>query len=93
VSIDAKLLEIICCPESRQGLHLLGEEALNELNSLQSQNKLKHRNGESVSYSFTGALCREDKQLIYPIREDIPVLLVDEGIPVEQLEDKSFLNA
>jgi uncharacterized protein YbaR (Trm112 family) len=28
---------------------------------------------------------RADKKILYPIREDIPVMLIEEGIPVEGL--------
>jgi uncharacterized protein len=28
-------------------------------------------------------LIRADRQILYPIREDIPVMLIEEGIPLE----------
>jgi uncharacterized protein YbaR (Trm112 family) len=32
-----------------------------------------------------GGLVRADNKILYPIREDIPVMLIDEGIPLEQV--------
>lgn len=93
MSIDEKLLKILCCPESRQELHLLTQKEVDVLNDLQKQEKLKHRNGELVQYGFTGALRRSDKAVIYPIREDIPVLLIEESILIDQIEDQSFLQS
>jgi uncharacterized protein YbaR (Trm112 family) len=29
-------------------------------------------------------LVREDKRYVYPIRQDIPIMLIDEAIPFEQ---------
>jgi uncharacterized protein YbaR (Trm112 family) len=33
-----------------------------------------------------GGLVREDGRILYPIRQRIPVLLVDEGIALDQVE-------
>jgi uncharacterized protein YbaR (Trm112 family) len=30
-----------------------------------------------------GGLIRGDRKMLYPIREDIPVMLIEEGIPLE----------
>lgn len=78
--VDEKILELICCPETQQELSLLGADALRKLNDLQASGGLMFRNGQTVEYALSGALLRADRQVIYPVREDIPVLLIEEGI-------------
>jgi uncharacterized protein len=46
---------------------------------------LKNKAGQSVKEPLDGGLLRADKKILYPIREDIPVMLIEEGIPVEGL--------
>jgi uncharacterized protein YbaR (Trm112 family) len=36
-----------------------------------------------------GGLVREDKAIVYPIVRQIPILLVDEGIPLEQVRGEN----
>jgi uncharacterized protein YbaR (Trm112 family) len=38
-----------------------------------------------VSEKLDGGLLRADRKILYPVREDIPVMLIEEGIPVEGL--------
>jgi len=38
-----------------------------------------------VSEKLDGGLIRADRKILYPIREDIPVMLIEEGIPIENL--------
>ena len=43
---------------------------------------LTNRAGEPVRERLDGGLVRADGKVLYPIREDIPVMLVDEAIPL-----------
>jgi uncharacterized protein len=36
-----------------------------------------------VAENLDGGLLRADKKILYPVREDIPVMLIEEGIPLE----------
>ncbi|MCP4641855.1 MAG: Trm112 family protein, partial [bacterium] len=47
---------------------------------------LKNRGGESVEQKIDGGLVREDKAYMYAIRDDIPIMLIDEAIPLDQLK-------
>ena len=73
--IDNKLLEIICCPETKQDLKLADEKTINELNVLVEKKKLKNRIKQPVEKKLDGGLIREDGKYLYPIIEEIPVLL------------------
>lgn len=80
MTISQDLLNIICCPTTKQSLSLVSDDTLNNLNSLQTDQKLVFKDGNTVEYSLSGALITEDKITIYPIRQDIPILLEEESI-------------
>ena len=78
--IDAKLLNLLCCPESRQALQLADAPLVQTLNQKIAAGALKNRAGQSLKEPLDGALIREDQKVIYPIVNKLPILLVEEGI-------------
>lgn len=78
--IDKDLLQILACPETRQPLAEAGSDVLEALNARISAGGVKNRGGNDVTEALTAGLVREDGQVVYPIREGIPVLLIDEGL-------------
>ena len=80
--INKDLLEIVACPESLQPLTEADEALIARVNAAVSAGKLTNVGGEKVSEPLEGGLLREDGRIVYPIRDGIPVLLVDEGIAV-----------
>ena len=44
--------------------------------------QMRNRAGELVTEQLDGGLLREDGRFVYPIRRDIPVLLIDEALPM-----------
>jgi uncharacterized protein YbaR (Trm112 family) len=83
--IDKDLLEILVCPENHTRLKLAEGELVAKLNEAIAAGRLHNRGGELVTEPIDGGLVREDGSLIYPIRDDIPVMLVDEALPLEGL--------
>jgi uncharacterized protein len=80
--VDAELLKILCCPETRQPLSLADAALLQRLNEEITAGRLKNRAGKPVTRKCDGGLVRKDGQFVYPICESIPVLLIDEAIPL-----------
>lgn len=78
--LDSKLLDIICCPETRAALKMADSERLASLNSAIAAGSLKNVAGDVVTESLTEALVTVDESRVYPVREGIPVLLCDEAI-------------
>jgi uncharacterized protein YbaR (Trm112 family) len=78
--IDKELLEILACPETHQPLAEATGEAVTALNARIASGDVKNVGGEAVTEALEGGLVREDGQILYPIRDGIPVLLVHEGI-------------
>lgn len=66
-SMDASLLEILCCPVSRQALRVADAETL-------------RRAAERTSTTLSEGLLREDGRVLYPVKDGIPLLVPEEGI-------------
>ncbi len=88
--LNADFLAMIRCPETRMPLVLADNRLIIALNDAIRANRLRNRSGQPVTEIIDGGLVRDDWKIVYPIVRDIPVLLVDEGIPLDQLaEDKA----
>lgn len=83
--IDPELLEILVCPETKQPLTVAGAELLEHLNAAVANGKAVTRDGDTVPEPVTEGLLREDGRVLYPIRQDIPIMLIDESIEVGDL--------
>lgn len=81
--VEKELLDILCCPETKQDLTLVQGAAIAALNDRIKAGTLKNRAGETVKEPMDAGLLREDKKYLYMIREDIPIMLIDEAIPVD----------
>lgn len=79
-TIDKDLLSILICPESRQPLSEAGADVLARVNAKIAAGDFTNRAGQPVSEPLKEALVRADGKLVYPIRDGIPMLLVDEGL-------------
>ena len=82
MAISQELLDILVCPETKQPVVLAESDLLEKLNVQIQDGTLKNRVGETVSEAIDGALVREDQSFCYPIRDNIPVMLIDEAIPL-----------
>lgn len=80
--IDSELLSKLRCPETRQPLRLADPGEVSQLNERIKAGAVRNRAGKPVTDSVDGALVREDRQFAYAIRQDIPVMLVEEAIPL-----------
>ena len=82
--IDAELLEILRCPETKQLVSVLGEDAVKRINETIAAGGVKNRGGADVTEAIGSGLVREDKKFFYPVRDDIPIMLEDEAIPYDE---------
>jgi uncharacterized protein len=85
VNLDKDLLAILCCPETKQAVTLADEVLIQKVNGAIERGMLRNKAEKPVTEKVDGGLIRSDRQILYPVREDIPVMLIDEGIPLAQL--------
>lgn len=83
--VDKELLDMLCCPETKEDVTLVTGEPIEKLNKLAEAGQLRNRGGEIVKEKMDSGLLRADRKFLYPVREDIPIMLIDEAIPVEGL--------
>lgn len=82
--IAQDLLAILCCPETKQDIRLLEPNIVEQLNHRITKGELKTKGGQSVTEKIDGGLLRNDGAVVYPIRDQIPIMLLEEGILVEE---------
>jgi uncharacterized protein YbaR (Trm112 family) len=85
--IDKELLELLVCPENQAALHLADQELIDRINEAIERRQLTNRGGQTVEERVSSGLVRDDGLLFYPVIDDIPVMIIDEAIPLEKLGD------
>lgn len=85
MALAKELLEIICCPESKQPLRLLERDIVERFNEKIRAGVVRNRGEKLLDREVSDVLMREDSQVFYPVREDIPILLIDEAIDAAYL--------
>ena len=85
--VNGKLLEILCCPVSKTPLIMLGQQKLEKLNKAIENGEALYVGGDKVTEPLTEGLITEDGKVIYPVQDDIPILLEEKGIGTTQFQD------
>jgi len=83
-----KQSNVLLCPKDRTPLTTVGKELLEKLNVAitNEDTVIKNLGGDAVEKPIAAGLVNQDGTLLYPIVDDIPVLLVDEAIALEQIK-------
>lgn len=87
--LSAELLKVLVCPETHLELTLADSGLLARLNQAIAAGRLVNKAGQPVKQKLDGALVRKDGVLAYAVVDEIPMMLVDEGIPLDQPALKS----
>lgn len=80
--IAADLLQILRCPETHQKLTPADAALVTRINAAIGAKTVRNRGGQIVAENIESGLVREDGKFLYPVRSNIPVMLIDEGIPL-----------
>jgi uncharacterized protein len=81
--IKQELLKIIVCPVNHQPLRIADQRLIDRVNQAISAGLVKDRASRPVAAPIQEGLIREDGKVLYAVRDNIPVLLADEGIPID----------
>lgn len=85
MSLDPLLLELLVCPETRSPLTLASPELLKQLNTAIGKGRIENRAGKRVTEKLDAALVRQDNAVAYAVRDDVPVMLIDEQLALSQV--------
>lgn len=80
--VDQSLLEILVCPETKQPVRVADGGLIERLNTAIREGTLTAAGGRVITEPLEGGLVREDGAVLYPVRDDIPIMLIDEAIPL-----------
>ncbi len=83
--IDKELLDILACPEDKTPVKLADQTVIDAINDRIGKGEIKNRAGTAVEKKIDGGLIREDGAYLYPIEDEIPIMLIDEAIPLKNL--------
>ena len=75
---------MLVCPETLSPLELADNGLIERLNRAIAEGQLVNRGGQRIDARFDGGLVRADGNVLYPVVGDIPMMLVDEGILLDQ---------
>ena len=80
--ISKELLTLLRCPQTMQALAVATPEQLAWIEAAQAAGTLRDQAGRLVQEPISGGLVRADGTLFFPIRDSIPVLLLEEALPL-----------
>lgn len=81
--IDTELLTILVCPETKQPVVPAAAELLSRINEKIRRGAAKNRVGGTVESEIDAGLMTADGRFVYPIRNDIPVMLSEQAIVID----------
>ena len=82
--IAPDLLEKLACPRTRKPLALVPADTLERMNRALAEGRARTLEGETPAGPLDGALAVTGEDFYYPIRDAIPVLLVEEAFRLEE---------
>jgi len=82
--LPADVLAALVCPQTKQPLLVAEQSLINEMNKKIASRAILNLEGITVSEPLEGGFLRQDKTILYPIRNGIPLLLQGEGIKIDQ---------
>ena len=85
--MDRKLLELLCCPSTRQSLAMLDSQGLDALNRAIAAGGITRVDESPQADAVREALLTRDRKTVYRVDDGIPVLLAEEAIATAQIAD------
>jgi uncharacterized protein YbaR (Trm112 family) len=88
--MQAEQFHLLRCPVDRTALTEASADLVEEINRLIRDGQLTNVAGKRVDRTIDGGLIRAAGDLLYPIVDQIPVLLRDEAISLEGIQGSGF---
>ena len=78
--LDPEFVKILVCPDNRTPVRVASEQEITNLNQKIEEGIIQNISGRKVNEKIDGGLIREAGDRLYPVRKNIPVMLVEEAI-------------
>ena len=82
--IRSELLKMLVCPETQATLEIASDDLIARVNRAIAGGQLKNKAGQALKKPLEGGLVRSDQRVLYPVMDDIPMMLIDESVPLDQ---------
>lgn len=86
MALDKRLLDILCCPASKQPVSILTSAQLEAINRAVDASQLVNAEGVAVTQRIAAGLITRDGRTVYRVDDGIPVMLADQAIATSQVE-------
>ena len=77
------MLDKLRCPETGQKLMIANAPALGAINRAVDEGVATNVSGQPITERLTDGLIREDQLRVYPVKNGVPILLIEEGIGIK----------
>ena len=78
--LDPEFVKILVCPDNRTPVRIASEQEITNLNQKIEEGSLQNIGGRKVNDKLDAGMIREAGDRLYPVRKNIPVMLVEEAI-------------
>jgi uncharacterized protein len=85
MGLDKRLLEILCCPTTKQPVGPASGAQLAALNAAIAHGTLLDAEGTRVTEPYAAALVTRDGRTVFRVDDGIPVMLADQAVSTAQL--------
>ena len=80
--LTEEVLELLQCPLTGKNLSLASDQMILRVNEAIANGNARDRIEQKVSQKIDGGLVTDEGVWLYPIREEIPTLVVEEAIDI-----------
>ena len=75
-----RLIQLLRCPETMQPVHEASPSELADWNARIARTEIQTQNGQKREKSLSAGLIREDGRMLFPVENNIPVMLLEEAL-------------
>lgn len=83
--LDRKLLDVLCCPVSKQPLRPLNRDQLRRLNEAIAEGTIRRLDDSVVSEPLVEGLLTQNGERVYRVDDGIPIMLEEHAMAVGDL--------